>query len=542
MRNRRASVDTAVVDVWQRELGELSNRKFALRLAASEDLVLRLEIFKKLEKHRGCVNTVSFNADGDILVSGSDDTRIILWDWQTGRAKLTFQSGHVSNVFQAKIMPYTDDRSLITCAADGQVRHAQLLERGVETRQLAKHERRAHKLAIEPGSPHIFYTCGEDGLVQHIDLRTATATELFTCLPIDDSKAYMPVVPLNTIAIDPRNPNLFAVAGSDEYTRLYDIRKYKWDGSTDFGQPTDYFCPPHLIGDDQVGITGLAFSDQSELLVSYNDEFIYLFTRDMGLGPNPVPSSPYSACSEANEVGPDNSAMEADEKAIPQVYKGHRNCETVKGVSFFGPKSEYVVSGSDCGRIFIWKKKGGELVRVMKADKHVVNCIESHPHTTVLASSGIENDIKIWTPNAIDKSVLPTNIEQVPKRGLFRLLPFAAFYEDDDDDDDDIGDDFLGGCVVEYSDDNVEEEEEEDDDDDSDDDFLDVYDDIDEDEDDDNDGDGDDGNDGQGNNPEENEENASAVGRELLDLILAFVANSDDASDDGGNGPEHSSC
>lgn len=86
-----------------------------------QDLVLRFDIYKKLDKHRGCVNTVSFNADGGILVSGSDDRRVILWDWETGNIKLSFHSGHHNNVFQAKIMPYTDDRSIITCAADGQV-------------------------------------------------------------------------------------------------------------------------------------------------------------------------------------------------------------------------------------------------------------------------------------------------------------------------------------------------------------------------------------------------------------------------------------
>ncbi|XVF45586.1 hypothetical protein PTKIN_Ptkin02bG0218000 [Pterospermum kingtungense] len=491
MRSKRArpSVDTAVVDVWQREIGKLSTRNFAHRLAASEDLVLRLDIYKKLEKHRGCVNTVSFNYDGNILVSGSDDKRIILWDWETGHVKLAFQSGHVNNVFQAKIMPYSDDRSLVTCAADGQVRHAKILERGVETKLLAKHQGRAHKLAIEPGSPHIFYTCGEDGLVQHIDLRTAAASELFTCHSIDDSRTYMPVIHLNAIAIDPRNPNLFAVAGSDEYTRLYDIRKYKWDGSTDFGQPTDCFCPPHLIGDDQVGITGLAFSDQSELLVSYNDEFIYLFTRDMGLGSNPVPSSPLSACSEATEMGLDHSAMsasamDADKKAIPQVYKGHRNCETVKGVGFFGPKSEYVVSGSDCGRIFIWKKKGGELIRVMEADKDVVNCIESHPHTTVLASSGIENDIKIWTPKAIDKATLPTNIEQFkpkPRGWMYRVTTPQDL--------------MLHLFSLQR----------------------------------------------RGSSPEQNAENSSVAGRELLELMLTFNANSDASSDEeeDASGPDN---
>lgn len=83
--------------------------------------MLRLALHGKLEKHRGCVNTVSFNSDGDILVSGSDDRRVILWDWQFGRIKLAFHTGHNNNVFQAKFMPFSDDRSIVTCAADGQV-------------------------------------------------------------------------------------------------------------------------------------------------------------------------------------------------------------------------------------------------------------------------------------------------------------------------------------------------------------------------------------------------------------------------------------
>ncbi|KAK8699966.1 hypothetical protein V6N13_018373 [Hibiscus sabdariffa] len=484
------SLDKAVVDVWQRELGGLSSRNFAQRLAASEDLVLRLDIYKKLEEHQGCVNTVSFNADGKKLVSGSDDLQVIIWDWETGHAKLSFQSGHTDNVFQARFMPYTDDRSLVTCAADGEVRHAQILERSVETRLLTKHQGWAHKLAIEPGSPHILYTCGEDGLVQHIDLRTAAATELFTCYPIDDSRAYMGVINLNAIVIDPRNPNLFAVAGSDEYTRLYDIRKYKWDGSTDFGQPTDCFCPPHLIGDGLVRITGLAFSDDSELLASYHNESIYLFTRDMGLGHNPAPTSSSSACSEASQIGLNHStvsasAVDANDKAIPQVYKGHRNLETVKGVSFFGPRSEYVASGSDCGRIFIWKKKSGELVRVMEADKHVVNCIESHPHITVLASSGIESDIKIWTPKALHKAILPTNIEQCkpkPRGWMYRITSPQD----------------LMLRLLSWQ--------------------------------------------RRGSRPERNGENSSEGGEELLDLILTSDTKSDDASSDDGendSGPDN---
>lgn len=45
---------------------------------------------------------------------------------------------------------------------------------------LAKHHGRAHKLAIEPGSPHIVYTCAEDGLVQ----RVSFVYQVYTAIPI----------------------------------------------------------------------------------------------------------------------------------------------------------------------------------------------------------------------------------------------------------------------------------------------------------------------------------------------------------------------
>ncbi|KAL9687606.1 hypothetical protein QQ045_032011 [Rhodiola kirilowii] len=424
----------ALFDLCRREAGRISSRSFARRRGAALELVLRLENYRKLEGHKGCVNTISFNGDGGIVISGSDDKTVKLWDWETGRLNLSFHSGHASNVFQAQFMPFSDDRSIVTCAADGQVRHAHVLEGGeVQTVMLSRHEGRAHKLAIEPGSPHLFYTCGDDGIVQHFDLRTAAARKLFICHARDPS-SYVPVVHLNAISIDPRNPNLLAVAGSDEYARVYDIRRYEQDCSSGLGQPIGYFCPPHLIGNDIVGITGLSISDQSELLVSYNDESIYLFTKDMGLGSEHVPSFQLSLGDDDVPMNIDlpistasASKMDTDEKYTPQRYTGHRNYETMKGVNFFGPNCEYVVSGSDCGHFFIWEKRSGELIRVIEADSNVVNCIESHPHTMVLASSGIDNDIKIWTPKATEKATLPVKICSRPKaRGWIHPLASSS--------------------------------------------------------------------------------------------------------------------
>jgi hypothetical protein len=40
----------------------------------------------------------------------------------------------------------------------------------VNTKMLARHRGRAHKLALEPGSSRIFYSSGEDGVVQLVSL------------------------------------------------------------------------------------------------------------------------------------------------------------------------------------------------------------------------------------------------------------------------------------------------------------------------------------------------------------------------------------
>lgn len=78
-------------------------------------------------------------------------------------------------------------------------------------------------------------------------------------------------------------------------------------------------------------------------------------------------------------------------------YTGHRNSRTmIKEATFWG--NEFVMSGSDCGHIFIWHKETCELVMIMEADHHVVNCLQPHPFDPVLASSGIDYDIKIWAP------------------------------------------------------------------------------------------------------------------------------------------------
>ncbi|XP_078162101.1 uncharacterized protein LOC144557407 isoform X2 [Carex rostrata] len=254
-----------------------------------------------------------------------------------------------------------------------EVRHIHLSD-GATVKVLAKQLGIVHKMAIEPGSANTFYACSELGLVTHFDLRTNEPTNLFSS--IIDSSGY--VVELYAIAIDPTNPNLLAVAGTEKFAHIYDIRKWGGSDSTPSNSQVGRVSPTQISSSNADGITGLAYSNTGELLISYSRNDIYLFPREQVSGFN----------------NSDRSEL--------KVYEGHSNRKTVKGVYFLGPSCEYVTSGSDSGHAFIWRKRDGVILRALKGDRFVVNCIEPHPLVSVLATSGIDKDVKVWSPQSFE--------------------------------------------------------------------------------------------------------------------------------------------
>jgi WD40 repeat protein len=77
-------------------------------------------------------------------------------------------------------------------------------------------------------------------------------------------------------------------------------------------------------------------------------------------------------------------------------YSAHTSRKTIKGCAFYGPNSEFVITGSDDARIYLYDKESTRLVQVLEGHESVVNCIASHPSTPMLASSGIDHVVKIW--------------------------------------------------------------------------------------------------------------------------------------------------
>lgn len=159
-------------------------------------------------------------------------------------------------------------------------------------------------------------------------------------------------VALYSVSGHPLNSHEFCVSGRDHIVRVYDQRKCSKSSATLHSYyPDAVRLTPHhpyfhiyLFFPFQKDLTALHVTCAvynyigSEILASYNNDDIYLFETDTPPG-----------------------------KHVHQ-YQGHRNAATIKGVNYFGPKSEFIVSGSDCGHVYFWEKNTEAIVQWMLAD------------------------------------------------------------------------------------------------------------------------------------------------------------------------------
>ena len=91
-----AAFREAIVDMLstlgKQRLGRLHNPlEFSTDILRNESLVGRLARQHSLDAHNGCVNTVEWSEQGNLLLSGSDDHCITLWRWPEGEHSRTKQ-------------------------------------------------------------------------------------------------------------------------------------------------------------------------------------------------------------------------------------------------------------------------------------------------------------------------------------------------------------------------------------------------------------------------------------------------------------------
>uniref|UniRef100_A0A8C6H7H6 DDB1- and CUL4-associated factor 6 n=1 Tax=Mus spicilegus TaxID=10103 RepID=A0A8C6H7H6_MUSSI len=278
---RSGSCPHLLWDVRKRSLGLEDPSRLRSRYLGRREFIQRLKLEATLNVHDGCVNTICWNDTGEYILSGSDDTKLVISNPYSRKVLTTIRSGHRANIFSAKFLPCTDDKQIVSCSGDGVIFYTNI-EQDAETNrqcQFTCHYGTTYEIMTVPNDPYTFLSCGEDGTVRWFDTRIKTSCTKEDCkddILINCRRA------ATSVAICPPVPYYLAVGCSDSSVRIYDRRmlgtratgNYAGRGTTGM---VARFIPSHL-SNKSCRVTSLCYSeDGQEILVSYSSDYIYLF-------------------------------------------------------------------------------------------------------------------------------------------------------------------------------------------------------------------------------------------------------------------------
>jgi WD40 repeat protein len=311
---------------------------------------------------------------------------------------------HKKKVLRITLNPHIPD-TFLSCSADGTIRMIDVRKPYSHTKQHTFEEYTdagpndyVIPQAFGGGRAHNINFDGDDTVSSSLVLNYNTGQ------PIPSRRRPAPIVTLFSVDFHP-DGHRFIVGSSLGDVRLFDIRKIV-DNDPNKSHIYSYknlnTAPP--LGSYEV--TGCVFSkDGSEIVSTTLNDYIYVFDTEPDLyNQSHEPAAKIRKTEKGEEVkiesSPSSSQNEQASKSKVNNYKfkyqGHCSSRTIKSVNFYGPNSEFVISGSDDAIIYIWDKKTTELLTILEGHEDIVNCIIGHPTQPMIASSGIDKVVKLW--------------------------------------------------------------------------------------------------------------------------------------------------
>ncbi|KAG9277866.1 DDB1- and CUL4-associated factor 6-like isoform X2 [Astyanax mexicanus] len=246
----------------------------------TQEFVQRLKLEASLPVHEGCVNTICWNANGEYLLSGSDDTNLVITNAYTRKVHVKVPSNHQANIYSAKFMPESCDNWIVSSAGDGSIHYTNILRSpNITQYKFTCHNSTVYEILTVPSDPHTFLSCGEDGTVRWFDVRLKKECSKSRC---SDDVLIKCRRAVSSMAVSPLEPFYLALGCSDSSVRLYDRRMLGTITTGSFSNAGTTgvclrFVPPHLTT-RSCRVTSLCYSaDGQEVLASYSSDYIYLF-------------------------------------------------------------------------------------------------------------------------------------------------------------------------------------------------------------------------------------------------------------------------
>ncbi|XP_035007328.1 WD repeat-containing protein 82 [Hippoglossus stenolepis] len=287
------------------------------------------------------VNCVDFSPNGQHAISSSDDDCIVLYDIQEGKPKRTL----FSKKYGVDLIRYThgDTQTVVYSSnkLDDTIRYLSLSDNKY-IRYFPGHTARVIALSMSPVDD-TFISGSLDKTIRIWDLRSQNCQGLTNPLG-------QPVC-----SFDP-DGLIFAAGVESQAIKLYDLRAFDKGPFASFESRFNRVCD----------WTGLKFSnDGKQILISTNGGMIRVVNAFNG--------------------------------SVLHNFSGYNNSRGISLEACFTPDSQFVMIGSEDGRVHVWSTESGMKVAVLDG-KHPgpINTLQFNPRYMTFASAC--TNMNFWLP------------------------------------------------------------------------------------------------------------------------------------------------
>ncbi|XP_034079650.1 uncharacterized protein LOC117551067 isoform X3 [Gymnodraco acuticeps] len=320
------------------------------------------------------VNCVDFSPDGEHAISSSDDDCIVLYDIREGKPKGTLYS----KKYGVDLIRYThgDTQTVVYSSnkLDDTIRYLSLTDNQY-IRYFPGHTARVIALSMSPVDD-TFISGSLDKTIRIWDLRAPNCQVGLT------NPLGKPVC-----SFDP-DGLIFAAGVESQAIKLYDLRAFDKGPFASFETKFNRACD----------LTGVKFSnDGKQILISTNGGIIRVLNAFNG--------------------------------SVLHTFSGYNNSKGISLEACFTPDSQFVMIGSEDGRVHVWSTESGMKVAVLDG-KHSgpINTLQFNPRymtfasacTNMLVLDSYREPAYSWDKD-YDQFLLPLLTPQEPCYILYRL-------------------------------------------------------------------------------------------------------------------------
>ncbi|CAJ0579886.1 unnamed protein product, partial [Mesorhabditis spiculigera] len=304
------------------------------------DLLTRSICTKSFNENEQRINSIDFTADGQTMLTSSDDDQIVIYNCNTGTKNRAVNS----KKYGVDLIRFThNSNNGIHCSTkiDDTIRYLSLHDNKY-IRYFPGHTKKVLTLCMSP-QDDMFLSGSEDKTIRLWDLKTPNC------------QGVMQVASRAVAAFDP-DGLIFGAGINSQCVKLYDLRSF------DKGP----FMTWQFEQEPHCDWTGMKFSpDGKHIMLTTNGEVIKIIDAFKGV--------------------------------LTHTLRGHQNAKRLPLEATFTPDSQFVLCGSSNGLINLWSVENGMHQGEIKTDHQgLIQQISFNPRFFLMATACTK--LNLWIP------------------------------------------------------------------------------------------------------------------------------------------------